>query len=187
MYRHIVKQPPHVSVLMLAYNVEHYIGQAIQSILDQSFEDFELIIFNDGSTDGTASVVTQYSDPRIRFMDNSVNKGLAHARQNTLAAALGKYVAILDSDDIAMSERLAKQYYFMESHSDVALCGGNALLIDEEGKSTGELLHPVYQTAEWKVRFFWNNIFVNSSVMFRREQAINHLGMTMAWRWILLI
>lgn len=174
MLNKLAMQPsPLVSVLMAAYNVERYISYAIQSILDQSFQDFELIIFNDGSTDGTASVVTQYSDPRIRFIDNPVNKGLAHARRNMLAAAIGKYVAILDSDDIAMSGRLAQQYDFMERRSDVVLCGGNAILIDEEGKSTdNKLLHPAYQATEIKNWFFWNNILVNSSVMFRREQAV---------------
>ncbi|WP_353127938.1 glycosyltransferase family 2 protein [Parapedobacter pyrenivorans] len=173
MSKHIGQQRlPGVSVLMLAYNVEQYIGSAIQSILDQSFGDFELIIYNDGSTDGTASIVRQFSDPRIRFVDQPVNKGLSHARQATLEAATGKYIAILDSDDISFSERLGLQYGFMEAHPDVILCGGNAVLIDEKGNSSGELLHPVYKTDELKVRFFFSNIFVNSSVMFRRSEAL---------------
>ncbi|MEC3878252.1 glycosyltransferase family 2 protein [Parapedobacter sp. 10938] len=166
------QRSPRVSVLMSAYNAERYVGDAIQSILDQSFKDFELIIFNDGSTDSTASIVRQYSDPRIRFMDNSVNKGLVYARRTTLEAAVGEYVAILDSDDIAMSGRLAQQYDFIEKYPNVVLCGGNAVLIDEEGKSTGKLLHPAYRASELKARFFWSNILVNSSVMFRREQAV---------------
>lgn len=170
---HLGKQPrPLVSVLMLAYNVEHYISPAIQSILEQSFQGFELIIYNDGSTDGTASVVRQFSDSRIRFLDQPLNRGLAYARQLTLEAAVGKYIAILDSDDIAFTERIKLQCQFLEEHPDVILCGGNAMLIDGEGKSNGERLHPNYAAGELKVRFFFNNIFVNSSVMFRRSEAL---------------
>lgn len=163
---------PLISVLMLAYNVERFIGTSIQSILDQSFEDFELIIYNDGSTDGTSSVIRQYSDPRIRFYDHVQNKGLTYARQATLAAAQGKYVAILDSDDISMADRLEKQFRFLEKHPNVAICGGNALLINEAGEANGTLLHGSYDTEELKVRFFFNNIFVNSSVMYRRLLAL---------------
>ncbi|MFC3198579.1 glycosyltransferase family 2 protein [Parapedobacter deserti] len=163
---------PAVSVLMLAYNVHGYIADAIQSVLDQSFQDFELIIYNDGSTDGTVNVVRKFSDSRIRLIDNPVNQGLSHARQATLEAATGKYVAILDSDDVSLPDRLQKQYHFMEQHPQVMLCGGNALIIDEESNKTGELLHQIYGHDELKVRFFFNNILVNSCVMFRREKAL---------------
>ncbi|MGK6351978.1 glycosyltransferase family 2 protein [Parapedobacter sp. DT-150] len=163
---------PLVSVLMLAYNVERFVGASIQSVLDQSFGDFELIIYNDGSTDETAAVIRQYPDPRIRFYDQAENKGLTYARQATLAAARGKYVAILDSDDISIAGRLEKQYRFLEEHPNVVLCGGNALLMDEAGEVSGELLHRPYHGGELKVRFFFNNIFVNSSVMYRRELAV---------------
>ena len=161
-----------VSVLMLAYNVERFISASIQSILGQSFTDFELIIYNDGSTDSTSSVITQYSDPRIKFYDQAENRGLNYARQATLTAARGKYIAILDSDDISIADRLEKQYRFLEEHPTVALCGGNALLMNEAGEASRELLHGLYKAAELKVRFFFNNIFVNSSVMYRRELAL---------------
>lgn len=161
-----------VSVLMLAYNAADYIAEAIKSILDQSFTDFELIIYNDGSTDDTATIVGQFSDPRIRFIDSPVNQGLSYGRQATLQAATCKYVAILDSDDIAFPDRLQKLYSFLEANPNVALCGGNAVLIDEHGNGSGELLHQPYSTKDLKVTFFFNNVFVNSSVMYRRDAAL---------------
>ncbi|WP_257666450.1 glycosyltransferase family 2 protein [Parapedobacter tibetensis] len=163
---------PAVSVLMPAYNAEAFIRQSIQSVLDQPFQDFELIIYNDGSTDTTACKVWQFLDPRIQFIDNKQNQGLTHARQATLELATGRYVAILDSDDVSFPDRLEKQYRFLERHPEVILCGGNALLMDAEGRTSGELLHQAYRQEELKIRFFFNNIFVNSSVMFRRAEAV---------------
>lgn len=170
--QHTKEHKPTISVLMTVYNAAAYIESAIQSILDQTYRDFELIINNDGSTDNTVAVIRQFTDSRIRFFDHSENRGLTYARQTLLEAAEGKYVAILDSDDISFPDRLEKQYRFLEDHPVVVLCGGNALLIDKEGKLTGDLLHPFYRAEELKVRLFFNNIFVHSSVMFRREQAL---------------
>lgn len=163
---------PEVSVLMPAYNAEAYIHQAVQSILDQSLQEFELVIFNDGSTDNTAGIIRQFTDPRIRFIDNKENQGLTRARQATLALATGKYVAILDSDDVSFPDRLAKQYHFLEAHPAVVLCGGNAVLMDAQGETSGDLLHQSYLPEELKLHFFFNNIFVNSGVMFRRDTAL---------------
>ncbi len=161
-----------VSVLMAAYNAERYISHAIQSVLDQSFQDFELIVYNDGSTDDTAAVVKKISDSRILFIDNVINKGLQHARNTLLKSATGKYVAILDSDDIALPNRLEKLYHFLEAHPRVSLCGGNALVIDGDGRGDGTLYCPLFKPQELKVDFFFNNVFVNSSVMFRRDVAL---------------
>lgn len=163
---------PEISVLMLAYNAEKYIGEAISSILQQSYSDFELIIYNDGSTDQTAAIVGSFADARIRFIDNDVNRGLSHARRASLQEAKGKYVAVLDSDDIAMPHRLKIPYTYMEAHPDVALCGGNAILIDEHGQANGGLLHKPYKARDLLGIFFFNNIFVNSSTMFRRDIAL---------------
>lgn len=161
---------------MAAYNAAPYIETAIRSVLSQTFGDFELIVYNDGSTDETAAIVRQFSDARICLLDYSENKGIAVARQSLLEAATGPYVAILDSDDISLSHRLETQIRFLEANPEVVLCGGNAVLIDREGNETGGLLHPYYNPRNLKVRFFFNNIFVNSSVMYRREHALREGG-----------
>lgn len=166
---------PQISVLMLAYNADKYIYNSIQSVLKQSFQDFELIIYNDGSTDKTSAVVREVRDSRIKLIDNKVNMGLSYARISSLKEAKCKYVAILDSDDLSFPNRLQMQYNFMEKHPEVALCGGNAELINEEGHTKNEKLHKTYKKRDLKAILFFNNIFVNSSIIFRRE-IVNKLG-----------
>ena len=92
-----------VSVLMPAYNAEKYIAEAINSILSQTFKDFELLIINDGSTDKSESIVFSFNDPRMRYIKNEQNLGLVRVRNLGLELARGEYVAMLDSDDIAHS------------------------------------------------------------------------------------
>ena len=116
---------PKVSVLMPAYNVEKYIGEAIDSVLNQTFTDFEFIIVNDGSTDNTAKIIKQYAkkDKRIRFIDNHSNLGISRTRNNLLSLSNTEYIAYLDSDDRMKPNRLAIQYRYMESHPDVGVLG----------------------------------------------------------------
>lgn len=117
---------PKVSVLMPAYNAEQYIDEAIQSILHQTMQDFELIIVDDGSTDGTWGVVQGYvsRDARIRSYKNDSNVGVSKTRNRLLALAEGEYVAWQDADDISIKHRLQKQYEFMQAHPEVGMCGG---------------------------------------------------------------
>lgn len=157
---------------MTAYNAGLYIREAIQSVLDQTFRDFELIVYDDGSTDDTSAIVNEFVDPRIRLISGEKNKGITHARQVALRTAKGKYIAILDSDDIAFPARLEKQYKFLEARPDVVLCGGNAVVIDENGNTTIEVLIPPYRPEELKIKLFFTNIFVNSCTMFRKEEAL---------------
>lgn len=164
---------PEISVLMLAYNTEKYIDQAIRSILNQSFGDFELLIYNDGSTDKTAQIIKSFSDDRIRFIDSEINRGLSYARMLSLQEAGCKYVAILDSDDIAMPHRLKLQYEFMERNPSIVLCGGNAVEIDENGVLKKGLIHKKFKPHDLKTLLFFKNIFINSSVMYRREIAVD--------------
>lgn len=114
---------PVVSVLMPAFNAEKYITLAIDSILGQTFSDFELIIFNDGSTDRTGEIIHQFNDPRIVLIDSQENIGLVRARNTLVSKARGRYIAFLDADDIAMSDRLQIQTAFLEL-DQVDICGG---------------------------------------------------------------
>jgi len=113
---------PVVSVLMPAFNVEKYIAQAICSILQQSFLDFELIILNDGSTDGTSRIIDQFQDHRIQRIDLAENRGLVNARNQLVTAARGRYIAFLDADDVAMPHRLSTQVAFLDRDT-VDICG----------------------------------------------------------------
>lgn len=114
---------PKISVIMPAYNAEKYIKEAIDSILSQTFGDFEFIIIDDGSTDNTCAIIESYSDSRIRFFRNEKNMGVAATLNRGLDLARGEYIARMDSDDISLPQRFEKQVAFMDSHPDIAVCG----------------------------------------------------------------
>ena len=104
---------PLVSVLMPAFNAEKHIAQAIESILQQTYSHFELLILDDGSTDRTKEIIDQFDDGRIVRIDLTENQGLVRARNQLVAAAKGKYIAFLDADDIALPNRLQLQVSFL--------------------------------------------------------------------------
>ena len=114
---------PQISVVMPAYNAEKYITEAIDSILFQTFKDFEFIIINDASTDSTKDIIESYKDPRIKLVNNEQNKGVAKSLNIGISVACGKYIARMDADDIALPERFQKQFDFMEQHPNIDVCG----------------------------------------------------------------
>jgi glycosyltransferase involved in cell wall biosynthesis len=114
---------PVISVVMPVYNVELYVAESIESILNQTFTDFEFIIINDGSTDKTAEIVAIYKDPRIKFIDYQINRKKIACLNESLKIAKGKYIAIMDGDDISLPSRLEKQYYYLEKNPEIGLCG----------------------------------------------------------------
>ena len=115
---------PQITVAMPAHNAAPYIGEALDSILGQTCRDFELLVVDDGSTDDTAQRVADRADARIRLIRLETNQGRAAARNVALENARGAYLAWMDADDIAVPRRLEKQLAFLESHPDVAVCGG---------------------------------------------------------------
>ena len=121
---------PIVSVVMPAYNVELYVEEAVRSILNQTFCDFEFIIVDDGSTDRTPEILRSFTDPRIRLLFNEKNEGNYPARNRGCRLARGKYIAVMDADDVALPERLEKQVRFMEGNPDVLACGTAYRLMD---------------------------------------------------------
>ena len=114
---------PLISVLLPVYNCEKYILDAIKSILNQTFTDFELLIIDDASTDGTVAVVNSFKDKRIKIIQKPQNSGLSKSLNQGITIANGKYIARMDGDDISLPERLAKQFAFLEDNEDVAVCG----------------------------------------------------------------
>ncbi len=115
--------PPRVSVVLCVYNQAAYVAEAIASILGQTLTDLELIIVDNGSTDSSPEVVHSFTDPRIRYVRNERNLGHAGSLNRGRALARGRYLAIMDSDDISLPERLARQADFLDAHPDVAMCG----------------------------------------------------------------
>lgn len=154
---------PLVSVIMTAFNAMDTIGDSIESVLNQSLIDFELIIVNDGSTDKTPEIITEFDDARIVFI-NQKNQGPAIARNCAISKSTGKYIAILDADDLALPQRLEKQVEFLNNHPDYVLIGSNALIIDKNS----EYIHTSALPLTWeeiKSKFPLSS-FYHSSVMF---------------------
>ena len=118
-----MNQLPKISLIMSVYNGEDYLAEAIESVLNQTFRDFELIVINDCSTDSTPEILNgfQERDNRVKVHTNEVNLRLPSSLNKAISLAKGKYVARMDADDICLPDRLEKQYDFMESHPDVAL------------------------------------------------------------------
>jgi len=112
-----------VSVLMPVYNGEKYLKEAIESILNQTFSDFEFLIINDGSTDQSVNIIESYDDPRIRLIHNKQNLGLIDTLNKGMDICTGKYIARMDADDISLPERIEKQFDFMEKNQNVSVCG----------------------------------------------------------------
>lgn len=158
---------PKVSVLMAAYNAEKYISDAISSILQQTFTDFEFIIINDGSTDRTEEIILSFNDDRIIYERNVENLGIVKTRNKLLSLATSPYIAWLDSDDISLPQRLDIQYKFLSSHPNFVLCGSWAEIIQEQGQKTGEIWKPLIDFREIPFQMLFSNNFITSSVMAR--------------------
>src|SRR5262245_13126916 len=122
-----------VTVLMPAFNAEKYIGEAIRSILGQTFADFELLIVNDGSSDSTSSIVQQFNDQRVRLLE-CPHRGISLTLNEGLTEAKGDYIARFDADDISLPERLEKQISFLDHQQDYVLVGCDAEYITENGE-----------------------------------------------------
>jgi len=159
---------PRITVFMAAYNAANYISESIQSILDQTFKNFELLIVNDGSTDETVNIIGNFKDPRIRLIHNDKNRGLTYTRNVALNEARGEYIAILDSDDVAIHNRLELQYNFFLEHPDFALCGGHGSVIDEVGTPVVDNRFTVpIDPDKIKITLLFQNTFINSTVMYK--------------------
>ena len=164
---------PKVSVCMPNYNYGRFIGQAIQSVLDQTFTDFEIIIVDDASTDNSVSVIKNFSDERIKFYQNEKNIGRVKNINKCLSLASGEYVTLLPSDDIYLPTSLEKSVEILDSNPEVGLAYSSGGTIDEDGVVIREH-HPFSQDyiingeEEFKRLIFANHISVLTA-MVRRE------------------
>ncbi|WP_313269226.1 glycosyltransferase [Sphingobacterium sp.] len=158
---------PSVTVFMAAYNASKYIEVAVKSILNQTYQDFELLIVNDGSTDDTSEILKSFKDERIRIINNVENKGLTYTRNIALKEARGQFIAIMDSDDMSYPNRLAIQIDAFNDKPHLALYGGQAKMIDENQKEIGFIEESETNPDLLKVKLLFHNTFVHSSVMIR--------------------
>ena len=164
-----MKEKPRVAVLMSVYNGEKYLREAIDSILNQTFKDFEFLIIDDGSTDNSSDIIRSYTDPRIRLIQNEKNIGLTRSLNKGLKLAKGEYIARMDGDDIALSDRLEKQVSFLDKYEDVKLVGSSYYEIDESDKVLGRV-DCLTNNDDIQRRFLLpNNCFCHPSTMFRKE------------------
>lgn len=134
---------PLVTVLLPVYNAERFIAEAVQSVLNQTFTDFELLVIDDGSTDRSAEIIKRFSDPRIRYLKNETNQRLIKTLNRGLLEAKGEFIARMDSDDVCFPQRLERQLQFFKREQDVSVAGTFAIRIDETGRHGSLIQKPV--------------------------------------------
>lgn len=160
---------PKVTVMMTVYNGEKYIGDTIESILNQTYSDFEYLIVNNGSTDKTVDIINSYNDSRIRLLHNKSMLNLAESRNVCFKEARGEYLAWIDADDISLPERFEKQVEVMEKYPEVGLCSTNLECIDEEGTVLGDVGWYQKSTVPLEWKLIWENQIAQPTVMLRKS------------------
>lgn len=160
---------------MSVYNGEKYLSEAIESILHQIFSDFEFLIINDGSTDRSVEIIKQYNDPRILLVHNPTNVGLAVSLNKGIDLAQGQYIARMDSDDISHPERLKKQVEFMDTHSEIGICGTWTESINElKPEHSGRIWKGPISNDEIKVSLIFESALAHPSVIIRKSRFAEH-------------
>jgi glycosyltransferase involved in cell wall biosynthesis len=171
-------EKPKITVLMPVYNGEKYLEEAIESILDQTFTDFEFLIINDGSTDRSVEMIESYNDPRIRLVHNKTNMKLTATLNRGLRLARGEYIARMDCDDISLPERFEKQLSFLEANPEVGIIGSGFKIIDQNGISVNApVLFPSRPgVVEWCLYFY--SPISHPAAMMRKEVVLRTGGYT---------
>ncbi len=166
---------PKVTVLMPVYNGETYLAEAIESILNQTFADFEFLIIDDGSTDTTWDILDNFNDTRITLVKNNQNMGITKTLNKGLQLARGNYVARMDANDICFPERLQRQKAFLDENLNFAMVGSWIEVIDEIGGKIKKINFPIVSyLLRW--RLLYTNTFAHSAVMFRKNAVLGISG-----------
>ncbi|MBE9047647.1 glycosyltransferase [Pleurocapsales cyanobacterium LEGE 10410] len=179
------KLKPKVSVLMCVYNGEAHLRAALESILEQTFTDFEFVIVDDGSTDSSWQMLTEYSreDSRITLIRNQENIGLTKSLNKGLKLAEGEYIARQDADDVSFPERFEKQVAFLDRHSEVVLVSCDIERINAEGCPIGKFQRGCEPELVFWYLLFYNRLAGHSQVVFRRESVMNIDGYCENYRY----
>jgi glycosyltransferase involved in cell wall biosynthesis len=167
----MITNKPAITVLMPAYNVAAYIAEAIQSVLQQSFTNFELLIVNDGSTDDTAEIIKSFGDTRIVLINRN-NGGVAEALNTGLEYARAQYIARFDADDICHPKRLEIQYRFMQSNPEYHILGSAADYVDVNGNYVFNYQPPGHNNNELQQIHHTLCPFIHSSVFYKKDEII---------------
>lgn len=159
---------------MCTYNRAHYIAQAIDSVLSQTFTDFELLILDDTSTDNTEQILQPYlTDPRVKYIQNKTNLGITKNRNKALSLSNGKYIAVLDSDDYwTDNNKLALQKEFLDTNPDYTLIGTNMTVVDESNNILKKIKY-LSNNFGIKKLLLLKNFFCHSSVMYKKQEIID--------------
>jgi glycosyltransferase EpsE len=157
---------PKISVIMAVYNGQEYLKEAINSVLIQTFNDFEFIIIDDCSTDNTHKIIESFNDKRIKLFRNKVNKGQTPSLNIAVNKSKGFYLARIDADDIYMPNKLEVQFEFMQGNSDVSVCGTMSDCIDENGNIYSNRSFPINPTDIY-FRMFYHSPVNHVSVIMR--------------------
>lgn len=157
-----------VSVLISVYNSEKYVEQAIRSIMNQTYKNLEILIADDCSKDSSFEILQKLAkeDSRVQLIRNEKNLKLAKSLNKLIKLAKGKYVARMDSDDIALPERIEKQVKFLEQNPGIDFCGTNAIWINEHNRKLGNSIVPI-TNSDCKYFFRYGNPFIHPSVMLK--------------------
>ena len=158
---------PKVSVVVPVHNRETYVRDAIASILAQSFGDYELLVIDDGSTDGSRAAAQAFDDARIRLVGNDANEGIPKTRNIAVGLARGEYLAFLDSDDIALPNRLARQVAYLDGHPDHAAVGAWIAWMDDGGRPLGRIKRLATTAEDIAAQRLFRPGIVNSAAMAR--------------------
>lgn len=163
---------PRITVLMAVYNGSAFLRQAIDSILEQTFTDYELLIINDASTDDSGGIIASYHDPRIRVVNNRTNLGLTKSLNIGLKLAKGSLIARMDADDLSHPQRLAKQVALMETDNNYGLIASGMEVIDEKGAVTS-VSKSDYTPEKIYSELQFRNCIPHSSVLFKKDLVLN--------------
>jgi len=157
-----------ISIIMPVFNAEKYIHEAIESILNQTFTDFEFIIINDGSSDETQNIILRFNDPRIKLYNNDFNMGLVYSLNKGIQYARGKYIARMDADDISLPHRLEIQVNYLNLNQSIGVVGSNCIYINKDGVKGDKTNLPIdHQSIAWLL--FFSVPIIHPSVMIRSE------------------
>lgn len=161
-----------ISVIMPAYNAEKYIGDAIESILNQTYTDFEFIIVNDFSEDGTENIILSYDDERIVYLKNEYNMGISKTLNRAIKIAKGDYIARMDADDISLPERFEKQISYMEKNKNIGILGTGIIIFGEGLDKNSYSFSSNFKQA--KAELFFNSSLAHPTVMIRKNVLLEN-------------
>lgn len=155
---------PEVSIVLPVYNAEKYVKAAIESILNQTYKNFELLIFNDGSTDGSLQLIKEFDDERIKIFNYEQNIGLISVLNIALSEAKGEFIARMDADDVSIPIRLEEQVLFLKKNTEIGICGSFIKIIDSD-----EVVIKPTTDNELRWWIFRGSPFAHPSIMLRKE------------------